>query len=101
MTARSSMLTSACACALLALPLGWERERQSRSTDLRTYPLRSVCICGVLLLAQRRAGGPSEQADVFFGILDGIGFVSSGALQLDDHVVAHTFSSRGSYDAVN
>jgi putative Mg2+ transporter-C (MgtC) family protein len=65
---------------LLVLPLGWEREQRSRSAGLRTYPLLSVCVCGFLLLAQRGGGGPSEQADVFFGVLNGIGFVGSGAI---------------------
>lgn len=65
---------------LLGLPLGWEREQRFRSAGLRTYPLLSVCVCGLLLLGQRSAGGPSEQADVFYGVLSGIGFVGSGAI---------------------
>jgi putative Mg2+ transporter-C (MgtC) family protein len=65
---------------LLVLPLGWEREQRSRSAGLRTYPLLSVCICGFLLLARKAAGGASEQADVFFGVVNGIGFVASGAI---------------------
>ena len=65
---------------LLVLPLGWERERRSRSAGLRTYPLLSVCVCGFLLIAQGAAGGPGEQADVFYGVLSGIGFVGSGAI---------------------
>jgi putative Mg2+ transporter-C (MgtC) family protein len=65
---------------LLVLPLGWEREQRSRSAGLRTYPLVSVCVCGFLLLAQQRAGGAGEQADVFYGVLSGIGFVGSGVV---------------------
>jgi putative Mg2+ transporter-C (MgtC) family protein len=65
---------------VLALPMGWEREQRSRSAGLRTYPLLSACICGFLLIAQRAAGGTGEQADVFYGVLSGIGFVASGAV---------------------
>ena len=65
---------------VLALPLGWQREQRSRSAGLRTYPLVSACVCGFLLLAQQRAGGTGEQADVFYGVLSGIGFVGSGAV---------------------
>jgi putative Mg2+ transporter-C (MgtC) family protein len=65
---------------LLALPLGWDRAQRSRSAGLRTYPLLSVCACAFLLLAQELAGDASAQADVFFGLLSGIGFVASGAL---------------------
>jgi putative Mg2+ transporter-C (MgtC) family protein len=65
---------------VLVLPLGWERERRSRSAGLRTYPLVSLCVCGFLLLAQKVSWGPKEQADVFYGVLTGIGFVGSGAI---------------------
>jgi putative Mg2+ transporter-C (MgtC) family protein len=65
---------------LLVLPLGWEREQRSRSAGLRTFPLLSVCVCGFLLLAQAAAGGVTRQADIFYGVLNGIGFVGSGAL---------------------
>jgi putative Mg2+ transporter-C (MgtC) family protein len=65
---------------LLVFPLGWEQEQRSRSGGLRTYPLLSACVCGFLLVAERAPGGPSEQADVFYGVLSGIGFVGSGAV---------------------
>jgi putative Mg2+ transporter-C (MgtC) family protein len=65
---------------LLALPLGWERDQRSRAAGLRTYPLLSACVCGFLLLATERAGGTGEQANVFYGVLSGIGFVGSGAV---------------------
>lgn len=65
---------------LLALPLGWEREKRSRSAGLRTYPLLCVGVCGFLLFAQSAAWGPREQADALYGVLAGIGFVGSGAM---------------------
>jgi putative Mg2+ transporter-C (MgtC) family protein len=39
-----------------------------------------VCACGFLLLAQELAASTTAQADVFFGLLSGIGFVGSGAM---------------------
>jgi putative Mg2+ transporter-C (MgtC) family protein len=65
---------------LLALPIGWDRERRSRSAGLRTYPLLSTCACGFLLLGQELAAGATARADVFYGLLTGIGFVGSGAM---------------------
>lgn len=65
---------------LLALPVGWEREKRSHSAGLRTYPLLSVGICGFMLLAEGATWGPSEQADAIFGVLNGIGFVGAGAI---------------------
>jgi uncharacterized membrane protein YhiD involved in acid resistance len=37
-------------------------------------------VCAFLMLAQRTAGGPAEQADAFYGVLFGMGFVGSGAV---------------------
>jgi putative Mg2+ transporter-C (MgtC) family protein len=65
---------------LLALPLGWERDRRRRSAGLRTYALLSMGVCGFLLLAQRTAGESTAQADAFYGVLLGMGFVGSGAV---------------------
>jgi putative Mg2+ transporter-C (MgtC) family protein len=65
---------------VLVLPLGWEREHRSRSVGLRTYPLLAACVCGFLLLGQGAFKGAMNQADVFFGVLGGIGFVGSGAI---------------------
>ena len=65
---------------LLGLPLGWERDRLRRSAGVRTYALLSVTVCGFLLLAQSTAGGPTGQADAFYGVLLGMGVVGSGAI---------------------
>jgi putative Mg2+ transporter-C (MgtC) family protein len=65
---------------LLALPPGWQRDQRRRPAGLRTHALLSVCVCAFLLVAQRTAGGPSEQADAFYGVLLGMGFVGSGAV---------------------
>lgn len=65
---------------VLVLPLAWERERRSRSGGLRTYPLLSVCVCGFLLLGQTVVVGAIAQADVFYGVLNGIGVVCVGAI---------------------
>jgi putative Mg2+ transporter-C (MgtC) family protein len=65
---------------VLVLPLAWERERRSRSAGLRTFALLSMSVCGFLLLAEKMAGGAMAQADAFYGVLLGIGFVGSGAV---------------------
>jgi len=65
---------------LLGLPVGWESEQRFHFFGLRTYALLSVSVCGFLLLAQTTAGGPVEQADAFYGVLLGMGFVGSGAV---------------------
>jgi putative Mg2+ transporter-C (MgtC) family protein len=79
---------------LLVLPLGWARARRSRSAGLRTYPLLSACICGFFLVAQSAGWDPRAQADVFYGVLGGIGFVGGGA------IVKSPASARGTSAAV-
>jgi putative Mg2+ transporter-C (MgtC) family protein len=64
----------------LALPLGWDREHRSRSPGLRVHPLLAACTCGFLLLPLGVAWGVGAQADVFYGLVSGIGFVASGAV---------------------
>lgn len=69
----------------LALPVGWQRQRGIDSPGLRAYPLLSVCVCGFLLVGLRVAEGPGEGADIFYGVLTGIGFVGSGAILKSAH----------------
>jgi putative Mg2+ transporter-C (MgtC) family protein len=80
---------------LLALPLGWERDQRRRSAGLRTHALLSMGVCGFLLLGQKVAGGPAAEADAFYGVLLGMGFVGSGA------VVASGERARGSSTAAS
>jgi putative Mg2+ transporter-C (MgtC) family protein len=44
-----------------------------------------MSVCGFLLLAQTTTGGPAEQADAFYGVLLGMGFVESGAIVRSEH----------------
>lgn len=69
------------AAAVLAVPLGWRRDRSAHSPGIRTYVLSSVAACGFLTAGRRVfATGLSEQADVIFALLGGIGFVGAAAI---------------------
>lgn len=66
---------------LISLPMGWVRERNARSADLRTYPLVAVGACALLLIGQRSMTEDlRDQADIYYGLLTGVGFIGSGAL---------------------
>ena len=41
---------------LLALPIGWNREREERSAGLRTFPLVAVSCCGFIQAAEVQFG---------------------------------------------
>lgn len=69
------------AAYLLALPIGWQRERSSRGLGLRTFPLVAVASCGYMFLAVELAGGdPNAESRVLAGLMTGIGFIGGGAI---------------------
>jgi putative Mg2+ transporter-C (MgtC) family protein len=76
---------------VLALPLGWERERAERSAGLRTFPLVAMASCGYILIASTALGDrPEAQARVLQGLMTGIGFIGGGAILKGDGTVRGT-----------
>lgn len=66
---------------VLALPIGWDRERGSRSAGLRTFPLVAMASCGFIIIAQQVAReSPEAQARIIEGVITGIGFIGGGAI---------------------
>ncbi len=65
----------------LALPIGWNRERQERSAGVRTFPLVATAACGYVMIAIEVLGIESEaQARILEGLITGIGFIGGGAI---------------------
>ena len=81
-------LVALAAAYLLALPIGWNREKEERSAGLRTFPLVAVASCGFVQVAQSMAGVDAQaMARVIEGIITGMGFIGGGAiLKLKDNV---------------
>ncbi|MFC0244253.1 MgtC/SapB family protein [Falsochrobactrum ovis] len=69
------------AAYILALPIGWNREREERSAGLRTFPLVAVASCGFIKAA---AGiitdSPEALARIIEGVITGMGFIGGGAI---------------------
>ena len=66
---------------ILALPVGWYREREAHSVGVRTFPVVAMASCGYLLLAT--AGNrfsTDAQSRVLQGLVAGIGFIGGGAI---------------------
>ena len=72
----------------LALPIGWNREREERSAGLRTFPLVAVATCGFIQAAEGLTQDhPEALARVIEGLITGMGFIGGGAiLRLKDSV---------------
>jgi putative Mg2+ transporter-C (MgtC) family protein len=74
-------LTRIAAAYGLALPVAWDREKESRGAGLRTFPLVAVATCGYVLLAESvMAQNPEAQARVLEGLITGMGFIGGGAI---------------------
>lgn len=66
---------------VLALPLGWDREKEERSAGLRTFPLVAIASCGFVQAAETVMGGsPEAMSKVIEGLITGIGFIGGGAI---------------------
>jgi putative Mg2+ transporter-C (MgtC) family protein len=69
------------AAYLLAMPIGWERERVEHSVGVRTFPLVAMAACGYVLLADTAAGGDAAaRSRIIQGLTTGIGFIGGGAI---------------------
>ena len=75
---------------LLAVPIGWERERGDRSAGLRTFPIVAMGACGYALIIKTMPdASPEAHARVIQGLLAGAGFIGGGA------IVKHGANVRG------
>ncbi len=69
------------AAYLLALPIGWNREKEERSAGLRTFPLIAVASCGFVQAVEGlMADDPAAMARVLEGVIAGVGFLGGGAI---------------------
>ncbi len=66
---------------LLALPIGWNREKEERSAGIRTFPLVAIASCGFIQAAEGLTGqSPEAMARIVEGIITGMGFIGGGAI---------------------
>ena len=66
---------------VLALPIGWERERAERSAGIRTFPLVGIASCSFILSTESLlVGHPEARARIIEGVITGMGFIGGGAI---------------------
>lgn len=66
---------------VLAFVIGWNRERESRSAGLRTFPLVAVAACGFIQATETLLRDhPEGAANIIEGVITGIGFIGGGAI---------------------
>ncbi|MFP4163298.1 MAG: MgtC/SapB family protein [Chitinispirillaceae bacterium] len=74
----------------LALPIGWEREKDAQSAGLQTFPLVAVAACGYMLIGNSLFSGEEPQSRILFGIITGMGFIGGGAILKGEKTVTGT-----------
>jgi putative Mg2+ transporter-C (MgtC) family protein len=75
----------------LALPIGWDREKESGGAGLRTFSLVCVASCAMMLIGREAIGTePEVKARVLQGLMAGIGFIGGGAILKSEHSVHGT-----------
>ena len=80
----------------LALPIGWDREREERSAGLRTFPLVALASCGFVQATESLIGtSPEAQARIVEGLITGIGFIGGGAIIKHGGAVQGTATAAG------
>jgi len=66
---------------ILALPIGWDREKSERSAGLRTFPLVAIASCGFIQATENFTAGSAEAtARIVEGLITGMGFIGGGAI---------------------
>ena len=76
---------------VLALPIGWNRERAERSAGLRTFPLVALATCGIVQATEGFLNGhPEGTARIIEGLMTGMGFIGGGAILKDNGSVRGT-----------
>jgi putative Mg2+ transporter-C (MgtC) family protein len=89
-------LTALAIAYVLALPIGWNREKAERSAGIRTFPLVALASCGFIQAAEGlTADNPEALARILEGLITGMGFIGGGA------ILRHKESVRGTATAAS
>lgn len=74
----------------LTIPVAWDREVDSRSAGLRTFPLVAIAACGYTLVGISVLDSTEAEARVIQGLITGIGFIGGGAILKSEGTVMGT-----------
>tara|TARA_R110002049_G_scaffold13509_3_gene58759 strand:+ start:108721 stop:109146 length:426 start_codon:yes stop_codon:yes gene_type:complete len=75
---------------IITLPIAWDRELDSVSAGLRTFPIVAIATCGFTLVGIEVLDTTGAEARVIQGIITGIGFIGGGAILKNSSSIAGT-----------
>ena len=97
-------LTSGSCCERLALTyaltvlIGWDREKETHSAGVRTFPIVGMASCGYLLILGSHPDS-GDQSRLLQGLITGIGFVGGGAILKEGTTVKGTATAASIWNA--
>lgn len=66
---------------VIALPVAFDREKDTRSMGLRTFPIVSMVSCGFVLIGLSAPGDDAQLTSrIMQGLITGVGFIGGGAI---------------------
>src|SRR5688500_3704922 len=75
----------------LAVPIGYDREQQTRGAGIRTFPIVAIATCGLALVATHLPNATADShSRVIQGLITGIGFIGGGAILKERGTVVGT-----------
>lgn len=80
---------------VLALPVGWDRERRGHGPGIRTFPLVAIGSCAFLLIGRSFLSGSESHARLLYGLMTGIGFIGGGSILKEAGTVSGTATAAG------
>jgi len=83
---------------ILTATIGWERERESHSVGVRTFPIVGMASCGYLLLLGYQPD-VNAQSRLLQGLITGIGFIGGGAILREGASVRGTATAASVWNA--
>ena len=83
---------------ILTATIGWEREQESHSAGVRTFPIVGMASCGYLLLIGYQPD-PGAQSRLLQGLITGIGFIGGGAILKEGATVTGTATAASVWNA--
>jgi len=86
------------AAYVLTVAIGWDRERESPSAGVRTFPIVGIASCGYLLVLGSQPDA-AAQSRVLQGLITGIGFVGGGAILKEGATVKGTATAASIWNA--
>ena len=82
----------------LTVLIGWDREKETHSAGVRTFPIVGMASCGYMLILGSHPDS-GDQSRLLQGLITGIGFVGGGAILKEGATVKGTATAASIWNA--